>query len=154
VLQRGAERVIAVDVGEHLLHERLVDDARVEVLSGVNVRDSRLLPEEVADLVVVDLSFISATAAIPAIMRVARDGAIAVLLVKPQFEASRAEVDRFSGVIDDPAIHERVVAEMESAFGQAGCLARACVESPIRGAKGNREFLMLLDIGKSNRPKD
>ena len=153
VLQRGAGHVVAVDVGEHLMHERLIADDRVEVLSGVNVRDTHLLPKGIADLVVVDLSFITVTAAIPAILFVARNVATAVVLVKPQFEASRAEADRYGGVIEDPAIHERVLAAVESAFDQAGCHVGARVESPIRGAKGNREFLLWVQVGKSNDGK-
>lgn len=154
LLQRGVKRVVAVDVGEHLLHEKIVADQRVEVLAGVNVRDTHLLPARVADLVVVDLSFISVIAAIPAIQRVAVSGAMAVVLVKPQFEASRAEADRFKGVIEDPAIHERVLTEVEAAFGRVGCVARDRIESPVRGAKGNREFLLLLEIGSPFRGKD
>ena len=154
LLQRGVKRVVAVDVGEHLLHERIVADQRVEVLEGVNVRDTHLLPDWVADLVVVDLSFISVIAAIPAIQRVAASGAMAVVLVKPQFEASRAEADRFNGVIEDPVIHERVLTDVEAAFGRVGCVARDRIESPIRGAKGNREFLLLLEIGRPSRGKD
>lgn len=154
VLQRGANRVVAVDVGQHLLHEKIVADQRVEVLAGVNVRDTHLLPDQVADLVVVDLSFISVIAAIPAIQRVATSGAKAVVLVKPQFEASRAEADRFSGVIEDSAIHERVLADVQAAFSRAEWLTRDRIESPIRGAKGNREFLLLLEIDRPFRGKD
>jgi 23S rRNA (cytidine1920-2'-O)/16S rRNA (cytidine1409-2'-O)-methyltransferase len=154
LLQRGVKRVVAVDVGEHLLHEKIVADQRVEILAGVNVRDTHLLPARVADLVVVDLSFISVIAAIPAIQRVAVSGAMAIVLVKPQFEASRAEADRFKGVIEDPAIHERVLTEVEAAFGRVGCVARDRIESPVRGAKGNREFLLLLEIGSPFRGKD
>lgn len=142
LLQRGARHVFAVDVGEHLLHERIADDERVSELAGVNVKDVGRLPAGVADVVVVDLSFISATAAIPAIVRVAGPGADVIVLVKPQFEATREEADRHAGVIRDAAIHERVCAEVAAAFVAAGFEPRGRVESPIHGGKGNIEFLL------------
>lgn len=142
LLQRGARHVFAVDVGEHLLHERIADDERVSELAGVNVKDVGRLPAGVADVVVVDLSFISATAAIPAIVRVAGPGADVIVLVKPQFEATREEADRHAGVIRDAAIHERVCAEVAEAFVAAGFEPRGQVESPIHGGKGNIEFLL------------
>jgi 23S rRNA (cytidine1920-2'-O)/16S rRNA (cytidine1409-2'-O)-methyltransferase len=142
LLQRGALHVYAVDVGEHLLHERIAHDERVTELAGVNVKDVGRLPEDVAEVVVVDLSFISATAAIPAIVRVAGPGTDVIVLVKPQFEATREEADRHAGVIRDAAIHTRVLAEVSSAFEAARYAAVGMVESPIRGGKGNREFLV------------
>jgi 23S rRNA (cytidine1920-2'-O)/16S rRNA (cytidine1409-2'-O)-methyltransferase len=141
LLQRGCRQVIAVDVGENLLHERLAGDARVTVMSGVNVKDVERLPESVADIVVVDLSFISATSAIPAITRVMRESADVVVLVKPQFEATKAEADRSGGVISDASVQERVVAEVVSAFEAGGFGVSGILESPIRGGKGNLEFL-------------
>lgn len=149
VLQRGANRVYAIDVGDNLLHERLLGDERVEVLAGVNIRDIDHLPVDLANLVVVDLSFISSTAAIPAILRMSLNDADAIVLVKPQFEASRAEADRFGGVIEDPLIHERVVSEVMHAFVGAGCIMNGQVESPILGAKGNREFLLWFRVRKT-----
>lgn len=147
LLQRGCRMVYAVDVGEHLLHERLAHDPRVSALNGVNVKDVDRLPTRVADVVVVDLSFISAVAAIPAIKAVTRDEAEVVVLVKPQFEAQRAEVDRHGGVIDDQGIRERTVEEVTAAFAQAGFEHRGTVESPIQGAKGNVEYLSWFHKG-------
>lgn len=147
LLQRGCRAVIAVDVGEHLLHERLVADERVTVMSGVNVKDVERLPAGVADIVVVDLSFISATAAIPAICKVMRDGAEVIVLVKPQFEAQRAEADRFGGVIGDAAIRERTVREVVSAFSAEGFVEQSTIESPIHGQKGNIEYLTWFHKG-------
>lgn len=153
LLQRGCREVIAVDVGENLLHERLAGDDRVTVLAGVNVKDVERLPVGVADVVVLDLSFISATAAVPAVCRVMRDGADVVVLVKPQFEAQRAEADRFGGVIADEAIRSRTVREVATSFEQAGLVEQATIESPIHGQKGNIEYLTWFHKG-SVRPSD
>lgn len=142
LLQRGCRQVYAVDVGEHLLHERIATDSRVTVLAGVNVKDLDRLPMGIADIVVVDLSFISATAAIPAILRVSKPDADVVVLVKPQFEATKDEADRHAGIIRDAAIHRRVLAEVAAAFDAVGYASRGTVESPIRGGKGNVEFLV------------
>jgi 23S rRNA (cytidine1920-2'-O)/16S rRNA (cytidine1409-2'-O)-methyltransferase len=141
LLQRGCRQVIAVDVGENLLHERLAGDTRVTVMSGVNVKEVERLPESVADIVVVDLSFISAISAIPAIRRVSKRDADVIVLIKPQFEATRAEADRFGGVIGDSSIRERTVREVVSAFKAEGFADRATIESPIHGQKGNIEYL-------------
>jgi 23S rRNA (cytidine1920-2'-O)/16S rRNA (cytidine1409-2'-O)-methyltransferase len=142
LLQRGARHVYAVDVGEHLLHERIAGDQRVTVLSGTNVKELGRLPVGVADVVVADLSFISVTAAIPAIRQVAKRDADVVVLVKPQFEATREEASRHGGVIQDVAIHERVLAEVVATFEAAGLRAADRLASPIRGGKGNTEYLV------------
>lgn len=152
LLQRGCTTVYAVDVGENLLHERVASDERVRVLAGVNVKDVSRLPDRVADIVVVDLSFISAVSAIPAISVVTRDEAEIVVLVKPQFEAERAEADRSGGVITDPAIQMRTVSEVSEAFVQAGFEHRGTVESPIRGHKGNVEYLSGFHKGPRTTP--
>lgn len=152
LLQHGCATVFAVDVGENLLHERLAGDVRVRVLAGVNVKDVDRLPERVADIVVVDLSFISAVSALPAINAVTRDDAEIVVLVKPQFEAERAEADRSGGVITDPAIQMRTVHEVSEAFVQAGFEDRGTVESPIRGHKGNVEYLSWFHKGPRTTP--
>jgi 23S rRNA (cytidine1920-2'-O)/16S rRNA (cytidine1409-2'-O)-methyltransferase len=153
LLQRGCRQVIAVDVGENLLHERLAGDARVTVMAGVNVKDVERLPESVADIVVVDLSFISATSAIPAVTRVMRESADVVVLVKPQFEATKAEADRFGGVISDQGIRERTVREVVTTFQQAGLGERTTIKSPIHGQKGNIEYLTWFHKGPA-RPSD
>ncbi|MEY2401236.1 MAG: rRNA (cytidine1920-2-O)/16S rRNA (cytidine1409-2-O)-methyltransferase, partial [Ilumatobacteraceae bacterium] len=122
LLQRGASRVVALDVGHGQLHPRIRHDPRVMVLERFHVRD--LTPEAIGgavDLIVADLSFISVIRALPPLLGVGRPDAELVLLVKPQFEAGKAEVDRGSGVIRDPAIHQRVCDEVSAALIARGC---------------------------------
>lgn len=143
LLQRGADHVVAVDVGHGQLHERLRRDPRVTNLERTNVR--HLDPEVVGgpvDLVVGDLSFISLRLVIAPLVSVCQPGAPMVLLVKPQFEAGKAEVSRGRGVVTDPTVWERVRGEIETALTEAGCRLRGWVDSPITGADGNREFLV------------
>lgn len=147
VLQRGAARVLAVDVGHGQLHERLRGDPRVVNLERTNVR--HLTSAQVADaigepvdMVVGDLSFISLKLVIGPLAAVCHPGAPMVLLVKPQFEAGKAEVARGRGVITEPAVQERVRDEIAAALAAAGCTVHAWTESPITGADGNREFLV------------
>ncbi len=143
LLQRGAAHVVALDVGHGQLHERLRADPRVTNLERHNVRhvDADLLGGPV-DLVVGDLSFISLQLVIPKLTALCQPGSPMVLLVKPQFEAGRREVDRGRGIITDPAIHERVRGEIDAALVAAGCSVRGWTDSPITGADGNREFLV------------
>lgn len=143
VLQRGAARVLAVDVGRGQLHERLRTDPRVVNLERTNVRriDTDVLGGEV-DVVVGDLSFISLGLVIDPLVSVCKPGRPMVLLVKPQFEAGRAEVDRGRGVITDPSVWDRVRSDIETAFRAADCTVLGWTDSPITGADGNREFLV------------
>jgi 23S rRNA (cytidine1920-2'-O)/16S rRNA (cytidine1409-2'-O)-methyltransferase len=143
LLQRGAAHVVALDVGHGQLHERLRADPRVTNLERVNVRhvDVDQIGGAV-DVIVGDLSFISLRLVIPMLVGLCQPGAPMVLLVKPQFEAGRQEVDRGRGIITDPAIHERVRDEIEEALVEAGCQVRGWTDSPIVGADGNREFLV------------
>ncbi len=143
LLQRGAAHVVALDVGHGQLHERLRADPRVTNLERVNVRhvDVDQIGGAV-DVVVGDLSFISLRLVIPVLVALCQPGAPMVLLVKPQFEAGRQEVDRGRGIITDPVIHERVRDEIEAALLEAGCEVRGWADSPIVGADGNREFLV------------
>jgi len=143
LLQRGARRVVALDVGHGQLHPRIRDDPRVVVLERTNIRDTT--PGTIGglvDVVVVDVSFISLTVVIPVLVSLCQPGSPMVLLVKPQFEAGRAEVARGRGVIVDPAIHARVQDEVESALGAAGCRIVGWVDSPLKGGEGNRELLV------------
>ncbi len=143
LLQRGAARVVALDVGHGQLHERIRADERVEVYERFNVR--RLAPCDIGgpvDLVVADLSFISLRLVLPALVQAARPRADLVLLVKPQFEATRQEASRGKGIITDPAIHERVLVEVGEAIESAGAAVLATIDSPIHGGDGNREFLI------------
>ena len=143
LLQRGARQVVALDVGHGQLHERLRADPRVVNLERTNVRhaDAETIGGAV-DLVVGDLSFISLRLVIPALVSMCQPRAPMVLLVKPQFEAGRQEVDRGRGIITDPEIHRRVRREVEEALTASGCAVAGWVESPITGADGNREFLV------------
>jgi 23S rRNA (cytidine1920-2'-O)/16S rRNA (cytidine1409-2'-O)-methyltransferase len=144
LLQRGATEVVALDVGHGQLHERLRADDRVVNLERTNVRHvTAALIGGPVDIVVADLSFISLRLVIAPIIGVCNAGASMVLLVKPQFEAGRVEVSRGRGVITDPLIWDRVRDEIDDALSDAGCAVQAWTESPITGADGNREFLVL-----------
>ena len=143
LLQRGVSRVYAVDVGYGQLHYRLRNDARVVCMEKVNVRYPFDLPESV-DLLVMDVSFISLTMALPEPLVWLKDGGYAIVLIKPQFEARRGEVGK-GGVIRDDALRADILARV-----QDWLVARHDVDlldtigSPITGDAGNREFLALL----------
>ena len=143
LLQRGAAHVIALDVGHGQLHERLRADDRVTNLERCNVRHADLdTIGGPVDVVVGDLSFISLQLVIPILTRLCQPGSPMILLVKPQFEAGRREVDKGRGVITDPVIHERVRSEVADALNAAGCDVVGWTTSPLRGADGNVEFLV------------
>ncbi len=141
LLQRGAARVIALDVGYGQLHDRVRRDPRVTVLERVNARSLTELPFA-PQLVTCDVSFISVKLALPPALRLARQGWHALVLVKPQFEAGRAEGPR--GVVRDPAVHARVVREVAQALLASGGEPRGVVDSGLPGPKGNREFVLHL----------
>jgi 23S rRNA (cytidine1920-2'-O)/16S rRNA (cytidine1409-2'-O)-methyltransferase len=143
LLQRGARRVVALDVGHNQIDWRLRTDERVEVREGVNARHLR--PEdfdERFDLVVMDVSFISATKILHALVPLLKEGGRIVVLVKPQFEVGRGEVGK-GGIVRDPAQHARVVEEVGAVALALGLTLRGVTESPVTGADGNREFLVL-----------
>ena len=142
LLQRGAARVIALDVGYGQLHERLRRDDRVTVLERVNARELRELPFA-PELVVADVSFISLRLALPPALALARPGWEAVVLVKPQFEAGRGEVGK-GGVVRDVEIRRRVVREIAAAALDWGAEAVGVVDSGLPGPKGNREVFLHL----------
>jgi len=142
LLQRGAARVHAVDVGYGQLHPRLRADPRVVVHERVNARG--LTPEllgEAVDAAVADLSFISLKLVLPALISVLRRPGFCVVLVKPQFEAGRAEVGK-GGVVRDPEVHARVVADVQGTLESLGLSGIGSVESPLLGPAGNKEFLV------------
>jgi 23S rRNA (cytidine1920-2'-O)/16S rRNA (cytidine1409-2'-O)-methyltransferase len=141
LLQHGAQSVVALDVGHNQLDWRIRNDARVEVREGVNARYLR--PEDFAsrfDLVVMDVSFISATKVLPALVPLLSEGGRIILLIKPQFEVGRGEVGK-GGIVTDAAQHARVVEEVNRAALDLGLEMRGVIDSPIHGADGNREFL-------------
>ena len=142
-LQAGARAVVAVDVGRGQLHQRLRDDPRVDVRERTNIR--HLTPDDIAgpvDAVVADLSFISLRTVVDPVLALARPGADLVLLVKPQFEATRAEASRHGGVIGDPAVWRRVLEEVTGALRERGATIMGAMTSPLRGTDGNVEFLV------------
>jgi 23S rRNA (cytidine1920-2'-O)/16S rRNA (cytidine1409-2'-O)-methyltransferase len=141
LLQRGAARVIALDVGYGQLHPRLRADPRVTVLERVNARTLEELPFA-PELVVCDVSFISVRTALPPALRLARPGWEAVVLVKPQFEAGRA--DAAKGVVRDPAVRARVALEVAEAALAWGGQVLGVVDSGVPGPKGNRELFLHL----------
>ncbi|MEY2434594.1 MAG: rRNA (cytidine1920-2-O)/16S rRNA (cytidine1409-2-O)-methyltransferase [Acidimicrobiaceae bacterium] len=143
LLQRGAREVVAVDVGYGQLHERLRGDTRVDLRERTNVRtlDAAAIGGPV-DLVVADLSFISLRSVAPALLACANAGADLVLLVKPQFEAGRAEASRGRGVIRDPEVRARVLEEVCGALTDLGAAIMGTMESPLKGADGNVELLL------------
>lgn len=143
LLQRGAGHVVALDVGHGQLHPSIRADERVTVIERFHVRDvDTVVTGGQVDLVTADLSFISLTRVIPAMAGVLRDSGAMVLLVKPQFEAGRAEVSKGRGVVTDPAVHERVRLEVHAAIESAGGRVRGWLDSPLLGGDGNREFLV------------
>jgi 23S rRNA (cytidine1920-2'-O)/16S rRNA (cytidine1409-2'-O)-methyltransferase len=147
-LQAGAADVVCVDVGRAQLHAKLRADPRVTNIEKLNARFIKAedLPRSEFDLVVTDLSFISLTSVLPAIWPLLRRGGSLVALVKPQFEAGKAEVDKGRGVIRDSAVQEATLTRVrEFALTQlAGAELIGTMDSPITGADGNREFLLAL----------
>jgi 23S rRNA (cytidine1920-2'-O)/16S rRNA (cytidine1409-2'-O)-methyltransferase len=153
LLQRGAARVIAVDVGYGQLHERLRADKRVVVLERTNVRELGELPFA-PELVVCDVSFISLRLALPPALAQAKPGWVAVVLIKPQFEAGRAEV-RKGGVVRDDEVRRRVIREIVDAALEWGGETAGVVDSGVPGPKGNREvFLHLVHRERPQLPDD
>src|SRR5438132_458518 len=148
LLQRGAESVVAVDVGTGQLAWSLRNDPRVTVRERCNVRNLTMadVGGVPVDLVVADLSFISLRLVAPALAGVARDGADAVLLIKPQFEAGKGQVRR-GGLVTDPAVHRSVLEQVTAALAGDGLVPLAVMPSPLRGAAGNIEFLGHFRVG-------
>lgn len=145
LLQHGARRVIAIDVGHNQIDWRLRTDPRVEVREGVNARYLR--PEEFDtqfDLIVMDVSFISATKVLPALVPLLKHDGRLITLIKPQFEVGRGEVGK-GGIVREPEKRTRVVEEVNRAAEELGLLARKVIESPLQGADGNVEFLALYE---------
>lgn len=152
LLARGAAHVYAVDVGHGQLAWSLRNDPRVTVMERTNIRHLEALPERV-DCAVIDVSFISLRLVLPRVATFLKPEGWVVALVKPQFEAGRAEADRGGGVIREPAVHRRVLRELlawladaDHSLGASGSRLIPCglVASPISGRDGNHEYLLLL----------
>lgn len=145
LLQRGARRVVAIDVGHNQMDWRLRTDERVETREGINAR--YLKPEDFDvkfTLAVMDVSFISATKVMPAVVPLLSEKGRLILLIKPQFEVGRGEVGR-GGIVTDASKHRRVVEEVGNAARELGLVERGVIESPVQGAEGNTEFLALYE---------
>jgi 23S rRNA (cytidine1920-2'-O)/16S rRNA (cytidine1409-2'-O)-methyltransferase len=153
LLHRGAARVVALDVGYGQLHPRLRADPRVTVLERTNARTIESLPFP-PQLVVCDVSFISVRIALPPVLRLAAPGWQAVVLVKPQFEAGRADVGK-GGVVRDPEVRRRVLREIAAEATRWGATVAGIVDSGLPGPKGNREsFLHLVHSDRPTLPDD
>ena len=150
LLQRGAARVIALDVGYGQLHDKIRHDERVTVLERVNARSLTELPFE-PQIVTCDVSFISVKLALPPALRLAAPGWQALVLVKPQFEAGRAETPK--GVVRDLEVRRRVVREVAETLLAAGGEPRGVIDSGLPGPKGNHEFVLhLVQRERAERP--
>ena len=150
LLQHGAAKVFAVDVGRGQFAWKLRHDRRVVVMEKTNAR--HLTPAQFpqpftpANLAVIDCSFISLRNILPAAIALLQPDGKIVALVKPQFEAGKAEADKGRGVISDPLVHERVLSELRAFVGaQSGLRWQGVVESPLLGPAGNKEFLALIE---------
>ena len=155
LLERGAKRVYAIDVGHGQLAWKLRNDPRVVVMEHTNIRHVTTLPEPLS-CAVIDVSFISLRLVLPAIVPLLAPHAWVVALVKPQFEAGKAEADRGAGVISDPTVHERVLHELQAwILHHTPFQVHGLTDSPIQGREGNREFLLYLlqspQAGQENR---
>ncbi len=150
LLQHGARKVVAIDVGHNQIEWRLRNDPRVELREGVNAR--YLKAEEFDtkfDLATIDVAFISATKILPAIVPLLRKQGKIITLIKPQFEVGKGEVGK-GGIVKDPAQHQRVVAEVNRAAERLGLFVVGVIESPIHGADGNAEFLAWYELAGSS----
>ncbi len=152
LLQSGAARVAAIDVGYGQLHPRLRSDPRVTVLERTNARNLTELPFP-PELVVCDVSFISATKVLPPVLALAKPGWEALVLVKPQFEAQRADVGR--GVVRDPEVWRKALSSVIDASRDWGAATVGVVDSGLPGPKGNREFFVhLVEHAAESDPDD
>lgn len=147
LLQHGARRVVAIDVGHNQLDWKIRNDPRVEVREGVNARYLKTSDfEEQFDLATIDVSFISLTKILPAVVPLLTESGHIIALIKPQFEVGKGEIGK-GGIVKDPAQHERVVREINAAAESLGLKTSGSIESPIKGADGNMEFLALYASG-------
>jgi len=145
LLQHGARHVVSIDVGHNQIDWSLRTDVRVEVREGVNARYVKPADFETEfDVIVMDVSFISATKILPALVPLLKADGRLLLLIKPQFEVGRGEVGK-GGMVRDPKKHARVIEEVNQTAKELGLAARNVMESPLRGGDGNLEFLALYE---------
>jgi 23S rRNA (cytidine1920-2'-O)/16S rRNA (cytidine1409-2'-O)-methyltransferase len=145
LLQHGAARVVAVDAGTNQLDWKLRNDPRVDTRENLNARYLR--PEEfpgLFDLIVIDVSFISVTKILHALVPLLKTGGHVITLIKPQFEVKKGEVEK-GGIVRDPVKHQRVVEEVNHSAEKNGLKVCRVIDSPILGAEGNKEFLALYE---------
>lgn len=147
LLQYGAERVFAVDVGYGQMAWKLRQDPRVVVIERTNIRNmpAEILPQKV-DLVTIDVSFISLKIVVPAVIKFMKESAAILALIKPQFEVGKGLVGK-GGVVRDPALHAEVLKNLKDFFQDQNFTCRAVFPSPVLGPKGNREFIAYLTRG-------
>lgn len=148
LIQRGAEKVYAIDVGYGILDERMRTHDRVISMERTNARHVESLPEPI-DIVVIDVSFISLGLMFPAVVSVLKPGGICVPLIKPQFEAGSENVGK-RGVVRDHAVHEMVLRKVLGFASQHGLAARGLTASPLKGPNGNIEFLAYFTTDEVN----
>ncbi len=162
LLQRGAAKVYAIDVGKGILHWKMRNDPRVVVMEETNARFVESLPESVS-LVTIDASFISLKVLLPVVRSwflpsppapLPRGEGSAIALIKPQFEAGKKDVSRGDGVIRDPAIHKQVLTDVLTFAQSEGWGVRGLIRSPLVGPKGNVEFLVWLGLSGQTQPME
>jgi 23S rRNA (cytidine1920-2'-O)/16S rRNA (cytidine1409-2'-O)-methyltransferase len=142
MLQRGAAKVYAVDVGRGQLHWKLRTHGKVVCLEGINVRNlDRSLIEDQCDMATFDVSFISLKLVIPPVLKVLKPDSEIIALIKPQFEAGREHIGK-GGILKDDAVAQEVIRDMEAFLSGLGCTVTGTIPSPVKGAKGNQEYLV------------
>lgn len=151
LLQNGAKKVFAVDVGTNQIDWKLRKDTRVEIRENTNAR--YLKPEDFTerfDLIVMDVSFISVTKMFPALLPLLKSNGKIISLIKPQFEVEKGEVGK-GGIVREAEIHEKVLKQVNAAAEEIGLNVLKITDSPILGAEGNKEFLVIYEKRKENR---
>ncbi len=155
LIQAGASHVYAIDVGTNQLHEKLRERSDITVREQTDIRRVTVASlEQPVDLTVGDLSFISLKKVLPALVLLTKAESSMLLLIKPQFEAERQEVDRGQGVITDPDIWERVIQEVTEAVLSVGAVMLGVMQSPVTGASGNVEFIGHMKTGPKPSQED
>jgi len=145
LLKHGADRVVAIDVGTNQMVWSLRNDPRVDLRENTNARELKASDFETTfDLAVMDVSFISATRILPAILPILKPTGKMIVLIKPQFEVGKGEVGK-GGIVRDPEKHKRVISEVNEFAERLGFAVKSVIECPLPGAEGNKEFLALYE---------